>query len=124
MLVVKNRMNTIKQLGKGDNKCSLKTLMTSHNFLKVATKRTILKAFSTSISIITQLGWRLRRFGCPKGWPHNLKGLKFQTNGGDNYSRTTLEAIGQWSDLEKHLVHNNRTKTTNVLCHCQQCVSL
>jgi hypothetical protein len=41
--------------------------MTSHNYLKVATRKTLLKMFLTSTYIMAQLGCRSRKVWMPKG---------------------------------------------------------
>jgi len=64
MLVIKRKINIIKQPGKKDNVCQKPP--TSHNFLKIIIQKTILKTFSTSTCIIAKLGCRLKRVWMPK----------------------------------------------------------
>jgi hypothetical protein len=61
MLVVKRRMNTIKQHGKGDN-----ARQKSHSSLKIIIQKTLLKAYSMSTCIKIQSRCRLRRVMMPK----------------------------------------------------------
>jgi hypothetical protein len=65
MLVIKRKMNTIKQHGKGDNVHQKPP--TSHNSLKTTIRETLLKAFSMSTYIMTQLRCRLRKVQMLKG---------------------------------------------------------
>jgi hypothetical protein len=53
MLVIKIRMNTIKQLSKGDN--FAKNPLTFCSFLKIVVQKTLLKAFLVSTYIMPQL---------------------------------------------------------------------
>jgi hypothetical protein len=54
----------------------------------------LLKVFSTSICITTQLKCRSKR----TQMPHNLQGLIIQINGGIGVPEMALEIIGQWSN--------------------------
>jgi hypothetical protein len=51
MLVVKRKMSTIKQLGKGDN--VHQSPLAYHNSLKIIVQKMLLKTFLTSICIMT-----------------------------------------------------------------------
>jgi len=52
MLIIKRKMNTIKQLGKGT--MLTKGPVASHNSLKITIQKMILKTFSTSTFITAQ----------------------------------------------------------------------
>jgi len=96
MLVIKRRMSTIKQL---DKKTMLaKGPLTSHSFLKIVIRETILNMFSTSTYIMTQSRCKSRWVWMPKGWLHNLQGSILQTNGGIGAFETAPKVVGQWND--------------------------
>jgi len=64
MLVLKRKMNTIKNLAKGT--MLAKGPQTSCNFLKIIVQKMLLKTFSMSTYIVTQSRCRSRRALMPK----------------------------------------------------------
>jgi hypothetical protein len=71
---------------------------TSHNYLKLITRETLLKTFSMSICITTQLRCRSKKVRMSKGWPHNLQGLTLQIDGGIGAFEMAPEVVGQWNN--------------------------
>jgi hypothetical protein len=64
MLIVKKKMNTIKQPGKGDNACQRPLSITP--FLKDKSLKKLLKTFSMLTCITAQSRCRSRRVRMPK----------------------------------------------------------
>jgi hypothetical protein len=66
--------------------------------LKIIAWKTLLKVFLMSTYIMAQSRCRSKGFGCPKGWPPNLQGLIFQTDGGIGVLEMKPEVVRQCSD--------------------------
>jgi len=64
VLVIKRRMNTIKQPSKGTMLAEGPSA--SHNSLKITTQEMLLKVFLMSTCITTQLGCRSKKVQMPK----------------------------------------------------------
>jgi hypothetical protein len=58
----------------------------------------------------------------PKGMASQPLRVDIQIGGGIGAPETTpkVQDNGMTNKLKKHLVYNNKLKTTDVLCHCQQ----
>jgi hypothetical protein len=96
MLIVKRKMNTIKQLGKGDNAGQRPLGITQLS--KTSSSKMLLKMFLMSTYITTQLGCRAKKVWMPKRMVSQPLGSILQTNGGIGVPKMAFETIGQWNN--------------------------
>jgi hypothetical protein len=96
ILVVKRKMNTIKQPSKGI--MLAKGPSASRNSLKIITQEMLLKTFLTSTCITTQSRCTSKRVLMPKRVVSQPLGVETLNYGGRSVPKMAFKVIGQWSD--------------------------